>query len=74
MAAFMTVHAGSYGGLQEKSFSKRFKFLLFTLIILPLPPQNEIQQLSRFFRFSKLVCLFGLKTASTRDSSQTSRL
>ena len=42
MAAFMTVHAGSYGGLQEKSFSKRFKFLLFTLIILPLPKQSEI--------------------------------
>ena len=32
--------AGSYGGLQEKSFSEHLKFL--TILVLPLPPQNEI--------------------------------
>ena len=28
-------------------------------IVLPLPPQNEIKLLSRFFCYSKLVSLFG---------------
>ena len=32
--------AGSYGGLQEKFFSEHLKFL--TILVLPLPPQNEI--------------------------------
>ena len=41
MVAVVTVHAGSYGGQQVKSFSKDFKFL--TVLVLPLPPQNEIQ-------------------------------
>ena len=42
MVAVVTVHAGSYGGQQVKSFSyKDFKFL--TILVLPLPPQNEIQ-------------------------------
>ena len=39
---------------KEKS-SKHFKFSI--ICVLPLPPQNEI--LSRFFCYSKLVCLFG---------------
>ena len=41
MVAVVTVHAGSYGGQQVKSFSKDFKFL--TILVLPLPPQNEKQ-------------------------------
>ena len=41
MVAVVTVHAGSYGGQQVKSFSKDFEFL--TILVLPLPPQNEIQ-------------------------------
>ena len=42
MVAVVTVHAGSYGGQQVKSFSyKDFKFL--TVLVLPLPPQNEKQ-------------------------------
>ena len=47
MAAF---HAGSYGGLQEKSFVITFQS--FTVRVLPLPPQNEIQLLSRVFCYS----------------------
>ena len=41
MAAFVTVHARLYGGLQEVKF--------LTIRVLPLPPLNEIQLLSRFF-------------------------
>ena len=41
MDAYVTVHARLYGGLQEK-----FKFL--TIRVLALPPENEIQLLSRF--------------------------
>ena len=42
MVAVVTVYAGSYGGQQVKSFSyKDFKFL--TILVLPLPPQNEKQ-------------------------------
>ena len=57
--------AGSYGGLQEKSFSEHLKFL--TILVLPLPPQNEIQLLSRFFFYSKLVCICGLRSSSPRN-------
>ena len=40
MVAVVTVHAGSYGGQQVKSFSyKDFKFL--TILVLPLPPKNR---------------------------------
>ena len=55
MAAFLTVHAGSWGGLQENLLT--FQFL--TIHVLQLPRQNEIQLLSRFFCYSKMVCLFG---------------
>ena len=55
MAAFLTVHAGSWGGLQENLLT--FQFL--TIHVLLLPRQNKIQLLSRFFCYSKMVCLFG---------------
>ena len=50
MAAFVTVHSGSYGRLKEK---------YFYIFALPLPPQNEMQLLSGFCCYSNLVCLFG---------------
>ena len=52
MVAFVTVHAGSYGGQQVKSFSKVFKFI--TILVLPLPPQNEIQLVSGGLRHGLL--------------------
>ena len=56
MVAFVTVHAGSYGRQQVKSFSKDFTFL--TVLVLPLPPRNEKHAA-------------GLRRASPRDSSRT---
>ena len=49
-----------------------YSFQLSFKIVLPLLPQNEIQLLSNFFCFSKLVCLFGLglRKASPRDSTE----
>ena len=43
-----------------------FKFL--TIRVLLLPPQNEIQLLSRFFRYSKMVCLFGFGAEDSFDT------
>ena len=63
MAAFVIVHAGSYGALQEKSF-QRFKVLVF--VFFHRPPTNKIQLLSRFFCYSNLFCLFGLARGKLR--------
>ena len=62
----VTFCVSSFDGLGEK----RFKFL--TIRVLPLPLQNEIQLVSRFFCYLKLVCLFGfgLKRASPRNSTR----
>ena len=45
-------------------------FTLLSIRIPTLPSQNEIQLLSRFFCYSKLVCLFGLDWGRLRRGIQ----
>ena len=60
-------HAGSYGGLQEKSFVITFQS--FTVRVLPLPPQNEIRvAIKSLLLFVYLV--FELRKATLRDATK----
>ena len=60
----LTSHLGQNAGLFMQPLTVDYRkylltFQIFCLRVLPLPPQNEMQILSRFFCYSKLVCLFG---------------
>ena len=59
MAAFVTVHVRLY---------RKAVYRKLTIRVLPLPPQNEIQLLSRFFcYFEAGSCL---RKTSPRDSTK----
>ena len=67
MAAFVTVHAGYYGGLQEKSFNIS-NFELFVFFYCRHKMKYICYQDSSVIWF---VCLaFGLSLASTRNSTK----
>ena len=68
VAAFVIVHAGYYGRLQEKS-SQHFKVLVF--VFFHGPQKKEIQLLSRFLCYSNLFFLFGLAWGRLRKGIST---
>ena len=67
MAAFVTVSCRLFLRTTGNVFQH---FTLLSIRIPTLPSQNEIQLLSRFFCYSKLVCLFGLDWGRLRRGIQ----
>ena len=58
MAAFLLIFDNLMQALTADYRKNHLTFKFLTIRVFPLQPQNEIQLLSRFPCYSRLVCLF----------------